>query len=243
MKKSYLFILAFTLMAGLLCSCHINRVRGNGTIVSQEVTIGDYNELHVDGENIDLTYVQSDDAPYLKVETDQNIMDILEMEVDGKELVIRPKNKYTGINPTRFIITTNSTALREFKMAGGGNCNLGQGITGDRLDIKMAGGGTIKADSITVDRLKCEIAGSGVISLSGTTKNTDIKSAGSCKIKAFDLQTNKLNCKSAGSCNIEITVNEAISAKIAGSGTIRYKGNPSIKEKSIAGSGTISKVD
>lgn len=243
MKKSYLFILAFTLIAGVLCSCHINRVQGNGTIVSQEVTIGDYNKLHIEGENIDLTYIQSDDAPYLKVETDQNIMAILNMEVVGKELVIRSKHKYTGIKPTRFVITTNSTALRKFRMAGDGNCNLGQGITGDKLDIKMAGGGAIKADSITVDRLKCEIAGSGAIYLSGTAKDTDIKSAGSCKIKAFDLQTDNLHCKSAGSCNIEITANETISTKIAGSGTIRYKGNPNIKEKSIAGSGTIVKVD
>ena len=71
----------------------------------------------------------------------------------------------------------------------------------------------------------------------------NMKNAGSCKIKAFDLETEKLNCKAAGSTHIEITVNKAISTKMAGSGTIRYKGNPEIKEKSIVGSGSITKVD
>ena len=128
-------------------------------------------------------------------------------------------------------------------MAGGGNCDLGKGLSGKKLEIKFAGGGTIKADSIAITRLDCEIAGSGTVSLSGKTEKINIKSAGSSKIKAFGLETEELNCEAAGSAHIEITANKAISTKIAGSGTIRYKGNPNIKEKSIVGSGSITKVD
>lgn len=35
--------------------------------------------------------MQSDDVPYLKVETDQNIMDLLDINTDSKVLVVRPK--------------------------------------------------------------------------------------------------------------------------------------------------------
>ncbi|RHR58241.1 head GIN domain-containing protein [Parabacteroides sp. AF17-28] len=246
MKKAYLFfiyIVTYIAMAGFLCSCHTNRVRGNGNIVSQEISIRDYNELHIEGDNIELTYVQSDDVPYLKIETDQNIMDMLKVETDDKELTIKPKSKHTWINPTRFVITTNSTTLEEIKMAGGGNCNLGKGLTTNKLEISLAGGGTIRADSITVNRLECEIAGSGEINLSGKAENMDIKSAGSCTIKAFDLLTDNLTCKTAGSCEIEITANKEISAKMMGSGEIRYKGSPNIKGKSILGSGSITQVE
>ena len=211
MKKSYSFILVLILIAGLLCSCHINKVSGDGNVVSKEIPIKDYDEIQIEGENVDFKYMQSDDVPYLKVETDQNIMDLL--------------------------------ALKEFKMAGGGNCDLGKGLNGKKLEIRFAGGGTIKADSIAITRLDCEIAGSGTVSLSGKTEKMNIKSAGSSKIKAFGLETEELTCKAAGSTHIEITANKAISTKIAGSGTIRYKGNPNIKEKSIIGSGSITKVD
>ena len=233
MKKSYSFILVLILIAGLLCSCHINKVSGDGNVVSKEIPIKDYDEIQIEGENVDFKYMQSDDVPYLKVETDQNIMDLLDINTDSKVLVVRPKNRHTGINPTRFIVITNSTALKEFKMAGGGK----------KLEIRFAGGGTIKADSIAITRLDCEIAGSGTVSLSGKTEKMNIKSAGSSKIKAFGLETEELTCKAAGSTHIEITANKAISTKIAGSGTIRYKGNPNIKEKSIIGSGSITKVD
>lgn len=170
MKKSYSFILVLILMAGLLCSCHINKVSGDGNVVSKEIPIKDYDEIQIEGENVDFKYMQSDDVPYLKVETDQNIMDLLDINTDSKVLVVRPKNRHTGINPTRFIVITNSTALKEFKMAGGGNCDLGKGLNGKKLEIRFAGGGTIKADSIAITRLDCEIAGSGTVSLSGKTE-------------------------------------------------------------------------
>ena len=132
MKKSYSFILVLILIAGLLCSCHINKVSGDGNVVSKEIPIKDYDEIQIEGENVDFKYMQSDDVPYLKVETDQNIMDLLDINTDSKVLVVRPKNRHTGINPTRFIVITNSTALKEFKMAGGGNCDLGKGLNGKK---------------------------------------------------------------------------------------------------------------
>ena len=108
MKKSYSFILVLILIAGLLCSCHINKVSGDGNVVSKEIPIKDYDEIQIEGENVDFKYMQSDDVPYLKVETDQNIMDLLDINTDSKVLVVRPKNRHTGINPTRFIVITNS---------------------------------------------------------------------------------------------------------------------------------------
>lgn len=50
MKKSYSFILVLILMAGLLCSCHINKVSGDGNVVSKEIPIKDYDEIQIEGE-------------------------------------------------------------------------------------------------------------------------------------------------------------------------------------------------
>lgn len=247
----HLYSLLFILLAGVLCSfsCTINlnlkRVQGDGNIISQEIPISDYNQLGIKAQNIKLVYTQSNEAPYLKIETDQNIMNVLEVKIDDedKELIIRPKDKRIQITPTKFIITTNSTALKEFQVSGSGNCNLGKGLTGDKLEIESAGGWTIQADSITVNRLNYESAGSGKINLSGTANHVEIESAGACTVKAFGLQTNIFDCEIAGSGNIEITVNKEISAQVTGSGTILYKGNAQQIKKQVVGSGKISKVE
>ena len=99
MKKTYSFLLAFTLMAGLLCSCHLNRISGNGNVISKEIQIEDYDEIEIRGENIDLQYTQSDSTPYLKIETDQNIMELLEINPTIKNWLSIPRTNISGSTP------------------------------------------------------------------------------------------------------------------------------------------------
>lgn len=244
MKKSELWITPFLfLLIVATTSCNIRTLRGDGNVVSRDISISSYNEIQIQGSNIDLNYTQSNDAPSLKIECDQNILEALRTEVIDGELIIRPKNRQEQIAPTRFVITTNSSALKEFKMAGSGNSHLTGSIQGDEMKLELAGSGTITVDSLFVDKLNCKIAGSGDIILYGKSNHTNAEMAGSCKLKAFDLQTESLNAKMAGSNNIEITVNKEISVKIAGSGNVRYKGNADVIKQKIAGSGSISKVE
>jgi hypothetical protein len=42
---------------------------------------------------------------------------------------------------------------------------------------------------------------------------------------------------------MEISVSESLNVEIAGSGKIRYRGNPQHVRKSVAGSGKIEKID
>ncbi len=91
MKKSYSFILVLIRIAGLLCSCHINKVSGDGNVVSKEIPIKDYDEIQIGGENVDFKYMQSDDVPVSESREYENIMDLLDINTDSKVLVVRPK--------------------------------------------------------------------------------------------------------------------------------------------------------
>lgn len=244
MKKLYSLTSFFSFLTGLFSSCNIQTIPGNGDVANKVIPIEDYNTIQISAGNIDLKYTQSDEsAPFLSIETDQNIHDILEIKSSNNELTIHPREGQIKISPTLFIVTTNSTALKELCMEGSGNCDLGNGLNGENLTIKLAGTGTVKADSIDITNLDCKIAGSSTLCLSGRAKAMNIESAGNSEVKSFDLETEDLNCSAAGKTQIEITANKTISAKIAGSGTIHYKGNPEIKHKDIAGIGSITKTD
>lgn len=244
MKKSNLLLISIA--AVLSCtqiSCNMMTVSGNGNVVTKEIPISDYQELVVEGGNIELTYTQSEEAPYLQIETDQNILDLLETAVKDGELKIRPENRRTSINPTRFVIKTNSKELKDLKMAGSGEGRIKGILNSNNLELGLAGSGILIADSLNTHNLECDMAGSCEMTLSGKTEKTKIKSAGSCNINAFNLTTEQLDCKMAGSNNVEITVNQEISAKIAGSGELRYKGNPKDVHSSTAGSGSVTRVE
>ncbi|MDD4590853.1 MAG: DUF2807 domain-containing protein [Parabacteroides sp.] len=235
-------IVALFLMVSF-SSCGRINVRGDGHVVSKTYSITDFNELAVGGGNIELTYIHSDSLPSLKIEVDQNILNKLEVKVEDKKLTIKPWNNKESLSPTRFVIIVGSKTLQSLKMAGQGTCRIDSLLKCENLNLALAGSGSISVDTMSVNNLTCEIAGSGSLNLCGTAGDTKIKVAGSSNVNAYNLTTNKLLCEMAGSNQVEISVNESISAKIAGSGEIRYKGNPSIVDQKIAGSGSLRKVE
>ena len=218
MKQTSL-LLSTIILSIVLCSCysHPNTIKGDGNIITKEITIKDYNQLEIELNNVELIYKQSKEAPFLKIETDQNIMNIINIEQEGKELTLKLQREFTQINPTSLTIITNSTKLKELALAG--NCR-------------------VQADSIIVNDLDCKIAGKGELYLNGNVKETNIESAGNSQIEAFGLHTDILECEIAGRSHIEITVNQQITAQIAGKADILYKGNPQVKQQSI-GKGSI----
>jgi hypothetical protein len=81
------------------------------------------------------------------------------------------------------------------------------------------------------------------MNLGGRIASASFEIAGSGTVHAFDLQTENVKCNIAGSGNLEISANSSIRADIAGSGKVKYRGNPSQIDMDAAGSGSIRKVD
>lgn len=241
---------------------------GNGNLVTEKINISDYDEIEISSGPIDINYRQSADAPALEVTTDQNIYSMFEFVVeDGNKLSIRPKKEYRrGYNfrPTQFMVTTNSKILKKADMAGHANFNINSPLVSDKLDVNLAGSGTINLnDSTTISEMNvdlagsgtlnasalacmtfdADIAGSGTLRLAGSANQVSLDIAGSGEMKAFDFVVTDLNCNIAGSGDVEITANGTIDSKVAGSGSIRYKGNPTNIIKKNFGSGSVKKVD
>jgi hypothetical protein len=241
-------------------------IKGDGDLVTQEITIRDYEEIDVSGSSLKFNYVMSNDAPELTITVDQNIYEKYDFMVSGSKLQIKPKKEYEHAHfaPTKFTVTTNSSALRKVEAAGSfdftvnsplntneltldlaGSCmvDLTDSVIFHRLDVDIAGSGTLNAFALFGESLDGDIAGSGRLNLGGQVAKTSVEIAGSGTVRAFDLQVEDLKCEIAGSGNIEISVSNSIRAEVAGSGNIKYRGNPQDIHKNVAGSGSIKKVD
>jgi hypothetical protein len=248
-------------------SCYsFHEIRGSGDLVTEQISIGDYTEIKASNSAIDITYTQSDEAAGLRIVTDRNIFEKYNIRVEKGKLRIQPDEKYKNAHfkPTSFVVTTNSTRLRKVDFAGGstfttnsplrtdvldidlagsGKVNLNDTVSADKLGIDIAGSGTLNASAIEAHSFDADIAGSGKLNLGGHVTKASFDIAGSGTIRAFDLQVEDMECDIAGSGNIEITVNNSIDAEVAGSGRIRYKGDPPRIKSHMAGSGSIRKAD
>lgn len=242
----------------LLSGCYsFHMVKGDGDLITETLEISDYTEVDALCSSAKINYVQSADAPALSITTDRNIYDMYEFIVrDGGKLTIRPKKEFrrTHFAPTEFTVTTRSHGLEDINvagqvhfnvdsplksnrlsvdMAGSGMVSFNDSVQVEKMDIELAGSGTINVLALHCRSLNGEIAGSGTFNLGGSADEASYDIAGSGTVKALSLQTQTTNCDLAGSGLLEIFADIHIDLDIAGSGHLRYKGNPSIHKSGI----------
>lgn len=227
----------------LFSSCRFmggKRVRGNGSIKTEERNINDFKGVKTAG-SFDV-FVTTGDTYAVKVEADDNLLQYIETEVDGNNLHIKEADGF-NLDPSKGVkIYVTAPVFNKFSTAGSGNISgSNQVISDDRLNIDVAGSGNINLN-VKASDIDASIAGSGNIALSGETGSIKGSIAGSGDIRAKDLIAHKADVHIAGSGNAEVNADEELSANIAGSGDVRYAGKPKTSTR-IAGSGSVKSLD
>jgi hypothetical protein len=212
------------------------KVKGNGNLITVTRTTSDYDGISAGG-SFDVVLVKGKEGK-ITIEGEENIIPFIETEVVGNTLKIKYK-KNTNIRTTkRMTVTVTFMDIESVGLGGSGNITSNAIIKSNDLKISLGGSGNI---SLKVDaaNLNASIGGSGNINLQGNTNELNCAIAGSGSVKAYQLETDELSASVAGSGSIKITVKSKINAKLVGSGSVYYKGNPkNVKSKSV-GSGSI----
>lgn len=213
------------------------KIKGNGNVVTVNRSTSDYNEISVGG-SFDVILVKGKEGK-LKIEGEENIIPYIETEVSsGGTLKIKYK-KNTNIRTTRRLtVTVPFKDIEGVSLGGSGKITSNTLIKTDRFSTNLGGSGdiTLKVDA---DNVKASIGGSGNINLEGRSNEFTCSIAGSGSIRAYELKTDEINVKVAGSGSVKTTVKSKIKAKLVGSGSVYYKGNPTHIDSKSVGSGDI----
>ena len=236
-------LFAFVAMAvPFFTSCSKNAVYGNYQIVSKEISITDYDEIHA-GLEANVVYQQfSDSAPYLQVNIDDNLLSSLDIRVEGDRLIIDTKPD-SVIRPTQLTVYTNSRNLKKVHISGSGDFYLRGEVNAKNFDLKISGSGNVRMDSLLCRNLKVNISGSGNARLTGAAKEATCRVSGSGNIEAFGFFVQTMECKISGSGNIEAYPGKKLDASVSGSGSVMYKGLPESVNSSVSGSGKIRQAE
>ena len=212
------------------------KIKGNGNVVTVTRTTSDYDGVSVGG-SFDVVLVKGKEGK-ITIEGEENIIPYIETEVSGNTLKIKYK-KNTNIRTTRRLtVTVPYQSIESVALGGSGKISSDTIIKTESFNVSLGGSGDINV-KVNADTVKANIGGSGNINLEGKANNFKCSIAGSGSIKAYGLETVELKANVAGSGSIKATVKSKISAKLVGSGSVYYKGNPKhINSKSV-GSGDI----
>ncbi|HEY3430130.1 MAG TPA: head GIN domain-containing protein [Cyclobacteriaceae bacterium] len=125
-------------------------------------------------------------------------------------------------------------------VSGSGNMDLKGKCKSFTSDISGSGGVTLNLS--IAGAADFDLSGSGKIKAAGSAQTVKADITGSGEILAANLETDKCNIHISGSGDVEINVKTELDARISGSGTVRYKGNPARVNADASGSGSVKKI-
>ena len=171
------------------------------------------------------------------------ILENIKTEVKNGKLLIEwdkdaNSNLFKGMS--KVAITIPVEEINSVKLAGSGSIVSEMTLQSDTFDATLSGSGTLDL-RVETNSLSSGISGSGNTILSGSAKEYEVKVSGSGDVKAFELKAENVIASISGSAKIKVNANTSITARISGSGDVRYIGNATKIDSKVSGSGSVSK--
>ena len=215
---SALVLLGALLLAGVLVARSADRPAGTGSGVAatQARSVRPFTGVDLAGAN-NVT-VRAGARQSVVVHADSNLLGRVTTRVRSGRLVIgtTPGNLSAR---TPMSVAVSLPALDGLRLIGDGNISVA-GIDSRSLTVSLAGTGNIEATGTTT-KLDVTISGEGTAMLRG-------------------LSARDANAALSGDGSIMLTATRRLTARISGTGTILYGGNPTDIRQSVSGSGTIT---
>lgn len=180
----------------------VETIHGSEKIVSQTRSLDECSSVIL--QNTGNIYLTQADTQSIRIEANDNIIDKIEIEVDGENLEVGlNKGSYENITCRIYV------SLKKIRK------------------MLINGSGNIVADNVKSDELYCKINGSGNINIRGSGNYIDLYINGSGNISAQGFTAKKCKAYINGSGNITLYATEGADTEINGSGNIFLSGNPS----------------
>jgi hypothetical protein len=214
------------------------RVRGSGKIVKQNRELGHFTALatSVSGD-VDIRMGSSESVT---VETDDNILPLIETVVENGTLRIRPVKRDLQLDTRNMKIVVTVRTLNRVSVAGSGAVDADR-LQAESLTFDVGGSGSINLRNLQSESVAIALGGSGTLKASGNTERLQISIGGSGRVEAGQLAARTATVSIGGSGQATVWAQKSLNLSVAGSGDIGYYGDPQIS-KSIMGSGTIKRI-
>lgn len=232
----FLFIICTAL---LLTSCRFfggEKIYGDGRIVSEEVNTGPFNSIDISGA---MKVFVSQGSESVKVETDRNLMEYVEIFTEGHTLVIRPKRGY-NLRPSKAVtVHVAAPAFQDIDISGASEVIGENMLSINTMHLSSSGAGKIHL-KLEGDKLVTDLSGASKLNISGEVRDFDLGASGASDINCYDLVTETATISMSGASNAEISANKELRAGLSGASHVKYKGNAKV-DKSTSGASSVSK--
>ena len=222
----------------LFTSCIFSpTMKGNGNVVKEERELDAFDEIKA-SRGINL-YLTQGEARALVIEADENLVDVIETEVVGDELIIRSTANVK--NAKSFKVYVTAPEFEAIKATAGCNIYSENELSTDELELKASAGSNIKLE-INATTVNASSSAGSNIKLEGLAEDFYGQASSGSNIKAEDLKAKKAEVKVSSGANIWIRSDKRLEAHASSGGNIFYAGNPAETDVHKSSGGNVIKM-
>jgi len=205
-----------------------DRIEGSGNVITKDIAVRSFDELSASGIfNLQLS---QGDKESVKIEAEDNLMDLFIVENEGSTLKISMKknSNFNSKKKIKVYVTFKNLKSLDLSMVGGTSSD--EKLKFSELKLKNSSVGSVDLN-MTLQTLHLENESVGSVKLEGSADNAVVKnnSVGSINAGNFVVQKMEIDNNGVGSA----TVNAEKELKYSDSflGKVNNKGNATVKRK------------
>ena len=205
-----------------------DKIEGSGNVITKDIAVKSFDELNANGIfNLQLS---QGDKETVKIEADDNLMDLFIVENEGSTLKISMKKNSNFNSKKRLKVYVTFKTLKSMELSMVGGTSSDEKLKFADLKLKNQSVGSVNLN-MTLQTLNLENESVGSVKLEGSADNAVVKnnSVGSINAGNFVVQKMEIDNTGVGSA----TVNAEKELKYSDSflGKVSNKGNATVKKK------------
>lgn len=222
------------------CSGIFNRgTKGNGNVVIENRKVDVFSAIEIDGVfNVILKQGKKESV---SVETDENLVDLIDVTVSEKRLVVDLKDDASIGDYTELNVFITLVDINVMDISGVGDISAENPLNLKELTLQNSGVGDIHL-VLDCDELTVNNSSVGDITLSGKTNRFNLNNSGVGDIIAFDLSSQHTVVDNSGVGDVEVNANESVVIETSGVGNVKYSGHPNSESINDSGVGDVDNI-
>lgn len=205
---------------------------GLQSVPGKTYTPGAFDSLYFTG-TATVRFLQGD-RDEVFVEGDQSVQEGVEIELEGKRLVVRSSGSWKfwrgPQQRTRMVVVARD--LRSLKVSGAANFLAPEAVHISQLQIDISGAAVARFDKLTTERLVFAVSGAGDGYFTGQAQTVTVSISGKGDFYGADLEAQQAKVNISGLGKARLWVHKTLDASISGIGTVEYFGTPVVHKQS-----------
>ena len=205
-----------------------DRIEGSGNVITKDISVKSFDELNASG--VFNLLLSQGDKESLKIEADDNLLDLFIIENEGSTLTIKMKKNSNFNSKKQLKVYVTFKTLKSMNLGMVGGTSSDEKLKFADLKLKNQSVGSVSLN-MTLQTLNMENQSVGSVKLEGSAESAIVKNNSVGSINAGNFVVQKMDIENNGVGSATVNAEKELKYSDSFLGKVSNKGNATVKKK------------